>query len=63
MRGSYEQARSDLDGLADLGISYDEVVQLLEEEGVNKFEASWSDLLKTVSASVADLGNTSRSVE
>ncbi|NED06513.1 transaldolase, partial [Streptomyces sp. SID6648] len=38
--GTYEQARADLDAVEKLGISYDEVVQLLEEEGVEKFEAS-----------------------
>ncbi|MGW0734721.1 transaldolase [Streptomyces sp. NPDC002851] len=45
--GTYEQARAELDALAGLGISYDEVVQLLEDEGVDKFEASWNDLLKS----------------
>jgi transaldolase len=31
-----------------LGISYDDVVQVLEEEGVAKFEASWNELLETI---------------
>ena len=52
IRGSYATARAELDALAALGISYDEVVQLLEDEGVEKFEASWKELLDTVSASL-----------
>ena len=52
VRGSYAGAQADLDTLAGLGISYDEVVQLLEDEGVEKFEASWKELLDTVSASL-----------
>jgi transaldolase len=47
--GSYEHSRAILDELAGLGISYDEIVSLLEEEGVEKFVASWNDLLETVS--------------
>ncbi|MGP3981475.1 transaldolase [Streptomyces sp. KR80] len=50
VRGSYEQARADLDALERLGISYDEVVQLLEDEGVDKFEVSWNELLKSTEA-------------
>jgi transaldolase len=46
---SYEQSRSILNELDQLGISYDEVVMLLETEGVEKFVASWNDLLDTVS--------------
>ncbi|MET7638994.1 transaldolase [Streptomyces sp. NPDC005438] len=45
VRGRYEQARADLDAIEALGISYDEVVRQLEDEGVEKFESSWNDLL------------------
>jgi transaldolase len=45
VRATYEQARAELDAIAGLGISYHEVVQLLEDEGVEKFETSWTDLL------------------
>jgi transaldolase len=51
--GSYAAAQAALDALAALGISYDDVVQVLEDEGVEKFEASWKELLDTVSASLA----------
>ncbi|MFF4544453.1 transaldolase [Streptomyces sp. NPDC001435] len=48
--GTYEQARAELDALEKLGISYDDVVQVLEDEGVEKFAASWNDLLKSTEA-------------
>jgi transaldolase len=50
IRGTYEQAQADLDALAGLGISYDDVVQLLEDEGVEKFASSWNELLDSTSA-------------
>ncbi|MEU3302927.1 MULTISPECIES: transaldolase [unclassified Streptomyces] len=50
VRGTYEQARAELDAVEKLGISYADVVQLLEDEGVEKFEASWNDLLKSTQA-------------
>ncbi|MER6071262.1 transaldolase [Streptomyces sp. NPDC001817] len=53
--GTYEQARADLDALEKLGISYDDVVQVLEDEGVEKFEASWIDLLKSTQAELERL--------
>jgi transaldolase len=53
--GTYEQARADLDAVEKLGISYDDVVRLLEDEGVEKFEASWNDLLKSTEAELERL--------
>ncbi|MEW2394927.1 transaldolase [Streptomyces sp. NPDC046862] len=53
--GTYEQARADIDAVERLGIGYDEVVQLLEDEGVEKFEASWNDLLKSTEAELQRL--------
>ncbi|MEX2441831.1 MAG: transaldolase [Pontimonas sp.] len=44
----YSHAHDVLDGVARLGISYEEVTQLLEDEGVSKFIDSWHDLLATV---------------
>jgi transaldolase len=46
--GAYAEARQVLDDLAGLGISYDDVIATLEREGVEKFEASWLEVLKTV---------------
>jgi transaldolase len=47
--GEYEHSRAVLAKLTELGVSYTEVVDILESEGVEKFEASWNDLLDTVS--------------
>ncbi|MDC7339591.1 transaldolase [Streptomyces lydicus] len=55
VRGTYDEAKADLDAIARLGISYDDVVQLLEDEGVEKFEASWNDLLKSTEAELKRL--------
>ncbi|MBK6887680.1 MAG: transaldolase [Tetrasphaera sp.] len=50
--GHYADAAAVLDAIAALGISYDEVTSLLEKEGVEKFEASWSDLLTDLQAAL-----------
>ncbi len=55
LAGTYEQARADLDAVEQLGIKYDDVVRLLEDEGVEKFEASWTDLLKSTEAELQRL--------
>ncbi|WP_394435042.1 transaldolase [Streptomyces sp. SGAir0957] len=55
IKGTYDQARSEIAAVEKLGISYDEVVQLLEDEGVEKFEASWTDLLKSTEAELKRL--------
>ncbi|MDX3758085.1 transaldolase [Streptomyces mirabilis] len=54
--GGYAQARADLAAVEGLGISYDEVVDQLEDEGVSKFEAAWEDLLDTVATSLSSKG-------
>jgi transaldolase len=48
IHGTYEQSRKVFEDLAGLGISYDDVVTVLEEEGVTKFSASWQGLLETI---------------
>ncbi|GAA2955512.1 MULTISPECIES: transaldolase [Streptomycetaceae] len=53
--GSYDQARADLDAIKNLGVSYDDVVRLLEDEGVEKFEAAWIDLLNSTEAELKRL--------
>lgn len=50
--GSYDEANKVLDALAGLGVSYDEVTELLEAEGVSKFIVSWGELLETVTAAL-----------
>jgi transaldolase len=56
--GGYRQARADLDALAAVGIDYDDVVRVLEDEGVEKFEASWNDLLTSTEAELQRLAPT-----
>jgi transaldolase len=46
--GRYAEAQRVLDDLAGLGIDYDDVTAVLEREGVDKFEASWLELLKSI---------------
>jgi transaldolase len=42
---NYADAQKVLDDLEALGVSYNDVVQVLEVEGVDKFEKSWAELL------------------
>ena len=46
--GTAAEAGKVLDDLEQLGIGYTEVTELLEREGVDKFEASWDELLEGV---------------
>jgi transaldolase len=50
VHGTYEESREAIAALEREGISYDEVVKLLEDEGLDKFETSWNELLETVAA-------------
>ncbi|RAG86318.1 transaldolase [Streptacidiphilus pinicola] len=56
----YADAKSVLDQVAALGISYDDVVQVLEDEGVEKFEISWKELLETVQQSLDAKGGAAK---
>jgi len=44
----YAQARQVMDDLATVGVDYDDVIAVLEREGVEKFEKSWAELVETV---------------
>jgi transaldolase len=48
VRGNYASAREVLDALAELGIGYDDVVDALEREGIEKFEQAWHELTEAV---------------
>ena len=48
IQGTYDESRQVFDQLEALGISYDDVVEVLEDEGVQKFATSWDDLLETI---------------
>jgi transaldolase len=51
--GTYEESREVFRQLEALGIHYDDVVKVLEDEGVEKFEASWKELLDTIKTQMA----------
>ena len=46
--GRADEAREVIAALEALGISYDDVVEVLEDEGVDKFDKSWGELVETV---------------
>ncbi len=48
VRGHYVEAQRVLDDLKAVGIDYDDVVHVLETEGVDKFEDSWNQLIDAV---------------
>ncbi|GAA4763296.1 transaldolase [Microbacterium gilvum] len=50
--GAYADAHAVVDGLAAVGVDFADVTQLLEDEGVEKFIASWHDLQNTVKAAL-----------
>ncbi|WP_299165192.1 transaldolase [uncultured Arthrobacter sp.] len=50
--GTYADSNEILDRLENIGISYKEIVDLLEEEGLDKFVASWGELLETVTTAL-----------
>jgi transaldolase len=50
---SYAEAQQVFDDLKAAGIDLDDVTQLLEEEGVKKFEDSWNELLESVTDQLA----------
>jgi transaldolase len=51
--GTYDDARAVIDDLAGLGIGYDDVIEVLEAEGVQKFEDSYTQLAESVHKSLA----------
>jgi len=48
VRSMYADAHGVLNQLAEIGVDYDDVVRVLEEEGVEKFETSWKELAESV---------------
>jgi transaldolase len=53
VHGTYEQSRRVWADLEAIGVPYDDVVRVLEEQGVEKFATSWEELLETVSRAMA----------
>ncbi|QKG19540.1 transaldolase [Actinomadura verrucosospora] len=54
VRGAYDDARAHMAALKAAGVDYDDVVRVLEEEGVEKFEASWKELLGSIEGELKD---------
>ncbi|MER5336281.1 transaldolase [Micromonospora sp. NPDC002717] len=54
--GSYDEARKVFADLASVGVDMADVIATLEREGVEKFEASWLELLDGVRKSLAAAG-------
>jgi len=48
VRGSYDDARAHMAALKEAGVDYDDVVRVLEDEGVEKFAASWKGMLDSI---------------
>lgn len=42
------RAQATIDQMAEVGVDYDDVMQVLEDEGVEKFSASWNELVDSV---------------
>jgi len=57
IRDTYGEAHQVLEELATLGIDYADVVQVLEDEGVEKFDASWDELAGKLAVSLRASGN------
>ena len=52
--GTAAESQQVIDNLAEAGIVYDEVVEKLETEGLQKFDDSWAELKQTVSDALAE---------
>ena len=53
IEGTYAQASAVFSSLEALGIDLDDVFEVLETEGVEKFEQAWNELLESVSEELA----------
>jgi transaldolase len=56
IRSHYADAQRVLDDVGTVGVDYDDVVLVLEQEGVEKFEDSWNGLIETVTEQLQDKG-------
>jgi transaldolase len=57
VRPMYSDAQGVLDNLKKLGISYDDVVQVLEDEAIEKFETSWKELIDSIEGEMGKLAD------
>jgi transaldolase len=54
--GQYAEAQQLLDDLTAAGVDLDDVVKVLEDEGVEKFATSWNELLDSVKEQLSAAG-------
>ncbi|WP_372729398.1 transaldolase [Nocardioides sp.] len=54
--GRVDEAREVFDRLADVGVDFADVLLVLEQEGVDKFKKSWTELVETVSGQMDKAG-------
>lgn len=52
IRSKYEESKMILLAVSAVGVSYDDVTEKLEQEGVDKFNVSWGELVDSVSAAL-----------
>ncbi|MBV9292478.1 MAG: transaldolase, partial [Frankiales bacterium] len=57
VRSGYVEGRQVLDELGSLGVDYDDVVQVLEDEAIEKFETSWNELIDSVEGELKRLAS------
>jgi transaldolase len=55
VHGTYQEARQVFADLQALGVDYRDVTAVLEREGVEKFAASWAELLATIDAKMSQV--------
>ncbi len=63
VRGTYAEAQRVLGDLAAVGIDFEDVVTALETDGVERFQASWIELLDSVSAGMERLSGSTPKTE
>ena len=52
--GRADEAQEVMDRLAAVGVDFEDVLVVLETEGVDKFDASWAELVETVEGQLAE---------
>ena len=57
---NYDDAQAVMAGLADAGVDYDDVVQMLEVDGLAKFADSWNTLIESLTEQLEKAGATVR---
>ncbi len=55
MTGKGAEGRAVLDQISAVGVNLDEALQVLEDEGVDKFNVSWGDLVASVEKAMAEV--------